>query len=68
MNAIKLDGEAADRITAENIKQHMALVRGNIKALKKRGKLPAHEQEDLVNDTCLLDSLVDVYRYFAGSK
>lgn len=67
MKAIKLDGEAADRITAENIKQHMALVRGNIRQLKARRKqLMPHELQDLVDNECLLDSLIDVHWYFTG--
>lgn len=67
MKAIKLDWETADRITADTIKEHLTLVRGNIKRLKaQRKKLGPAQLQDLVDDECLLDSLIDVHRYFAG--
>ena len=69
MKAIILDGETADRLAADTIKQHISFVRGNIKRLKAQRKtLTNAQREDLITDECLLDSMIDVYRYFAGNK
>lgn len=67
MKTVKLDWETADKITADTVKAHITLVRGSIKRLKAKGNnLSPWQREDLVNDECLLDSLLDVHRYFAG--
>lgn len=63
---ITLDGDVADKICCESIRQHIIFVKKDINKLKKSKSRQHHEKEELGYNMSLLMSLQDVYTYYGG--
>lgn len=63
---IELSDEAIEDIVCATLAEHMKYMRKNIKELKKKKKLEAHQQQDLGYDVNMLAAMEEVYGYFGG--
>ena len=65
---MKLDSDIVDEICREALKDHMGLLKKQIKELKKhKGKLAEYQAQDLGNSIQTLDAMELVYDYFGGN-
>lgn len=65
---IILDGETADRICCETVKQHIGYITKDIAAAKKAKPISEAQATELGYNISLLESLKVVYNYYGGKS
>jgi hypothetical protein len=67
---IELSDDAVEDIVCATLKEHIKYCKKNIKDLtakRKAGGLKDFEEEDLIHNMTMLNSLKDVHGYFGGN-
>ena len=65
---MKLDSDIVDAICRDALKDHIGLIKKQIKDLRKhKGKLAEFQAQDLGNYVQTLDAMELVYDYFGGN-
>lgn len=68
MKDFVLDGEIADAICRNSLKQHIGYITKNIKKLKKEKLLHDYQKLELGSDIYMLEAFKLVHDYFGGKE